>query len=334
MRKLRIVLYSHDTMGLGHIRRNLLIAQTLVHSTLQPNILMITGTPEAQMFPKSHGIDCLTLPALRKEINGVYNPRHLDISLKEIILLRARTICSALEAFRPDVLIVDNVPRGAARELDLTLEYLRTRKKTQIILGLRDVLDDPKVVQHEWSLMQNHEAIQAYYDGILIYGDSAVYDTVKEYGWPYDTEKKAHYIGYLGRYKHSVPRGSDVTGALHLDFATLPDRFMLCMVGGGQDGMSLAEAFAQADVPSHLAKVILTGPYMHSEGKLRLNSENRANPRLRVLEFIPEPVMLLHRADRVVAMGGYNTIVEVLSSGKRALQQRRVIGVWGGGIFS
>ncbi|MGK7958735.1 MAG: glycosyltransferase, partial [Crocosphaera sp.] len=43
VKKLRIAFYSHDTMGLGHKRRNLLIAQSLAHSPLNTDILVISG---------------------------------------------------------------------------------------------------------------------------------------------------------------------------------------------------------------------------------------------------------------------------------------------------
>jgi len=43
------------------------------------------------------------------------------------------------------------------------------------------------------------------------------------------------------------------------------------------------------------------------------------HPRAHVLEFVTDPCPLLERADRVVAMGGYNTICEILAYRKPAL---------------
>ena len=47
----RIAFYSHDTMGLGHSRRNHLLAQTLVNADAQTNILMIGGAQERAVWP-------------------------------------------------------------------------------------------------------------------------------------------------------------------------------------------------------------------------------------------------------------------------------------------
>lgn len=75
--KLRIALYSHDTMGLGHKRRNLLIAQTIAQSPLPTSILLITGMGEASNFDIPHGVDYLALPALHKQVDGKYQSRRM-----------------------------------------------------------------------------------------------------------------------------------------------------------------------------------------------------------------------------------------------------------------
>ena len=58
-RRRRVALYSHDTMGLGHMRRNLLIAQTLVRSPSPPVVLMASGARESGRLPLPPGVDCL-----------------------------------------------------------------------------------------------------------------------------------------------------------------------------------------------------------------------------------------------------------------------------------
>src|SRR5213083_550860 len=185
-RRYRVALYSHDTMGLGHMRRNLLLAQALQHSPLQAVVLMIAGAREASLVTRAAGVDCVALPSLWKDLGGQYRPRHLDVPLDDLLAVRARTAAAALDAFAPDVLIVDNVPRGALRELDLALETLRAQGRTRLVLGLRDVLDDPVTLQGEWTRAQNDEAVRRYYDAVWVYGDPAVYDPVREYAFTPD----------------------------------------------------------------------------------------------------------------------------------------------------
>lgn len=323
-KQLRIALYSHDAMGLGHMRRNLLIARTLAAPPVGATVLMLAGASEANVFAMPPGVDSLTLPALRKDVSGRYHSRSLRIELQELISLRSSAIHAALKAFCPDVLIVDKVPRGMNRELDPALSQLRDRGQTLCVLGLRDVLDEPEAVRREWRQSGNEQAISRYYDAVWVYGDPRLYDPVREYGFSRDIAEKVRYTGYLDRRIQLPPQqeqDAEMLKALNLsaDASLCESRLMLCLVGGGQDGALVAEAFAGADLPTDAIGVVLTGPHMPHDAKERLRRLAEERPRLRVLEFVSEPSQLLSRADRVVAMGGYNTTFEILSFCKPAL---------------
>ncbi|MBD2205859.1 glycosyltransferase [Calothrix sp. FACHB-1219] len=321
--KLRIALYSHDTMGLGHKRRNFLIAQTLGCSHLDIDVLMISGIQDASNVPTPPGVDCLTLPALHKNIDGQYQARRLDLSLQEIITLRSQVILTTIKAFQPDIFIVDNVPRGAVGELDPTLAYLRTQGKTHCILGLRDILDEPACVRRDWKRAGNEEVIQTYYDRVWVYGDRAIYDLAQEYKFQPKTLAKIRYTGYLDQ--RSRLKFMDIEGVQAFKSLNLPlERIALCLAGGGQDGALLAETFAHAELPRGMNGIILTGPFMPREFRQKLQNYAAKRDNLRVLEYLTEPTLLLNRAERVISMGGYNTTCELLSFQKRSLIVPRI----------
>jgi predicted glycosyltransferase len=320
----RVALYSHDTMGVGHMRRNLLIAGALAASHSPAAILLIAGAREVNAFAVPAGVDTLSLPALHKQHDGHYQPRHLDLPLNELIAVRAGTIAAALGAFAPDVLIVDKVPRGALGELEPALESLRHAGGTRCVLGLRDVLDDPAAVRREWCAAASAEAVRDYYAAVWVYGDPTVYDPVAEYGFPLEVAARVRYTGYLDLRPRARPPDGEGADELVSRLAACPGRLALCLVGGGQDGGPLAEAFAQADFPPDMTGVILTGPFMAPEVRQRLGRRAAANPRLRILGFVTGVELLLERADRVVTMGGYNSVCEVVSFGKPALIVPRV----------
>jgi predicted glycosyltransferase len=322
-RQYRVALYSHDTMGLGHMRRNLLLAQALQHSPLRAVVLMIAGAREASLVTSAAGVDCVALPSLWKDGDGQYRPRHLDISLDDLLAVRARTAGAALEAFAPDVLIVDNVPRGALRELDPTLEAMRTRGRTRLVLGLRDVLDDPMTLQGEWTRAQNHEAVHRFYDAVWVYGDPAVYDPVREYAFAPDVATKVRYTGYLDQRVRTRFTGRQRGDPVEL-LGLPPGPLALCLVGSGQDGAELAEAFVAAELPQGTNGVLVTGPCMPLDVRRRVQRAAAGRPGRRIVRFLSEPTRLVSRADRVIAMGGYNTICEVLSFRKPALIVPRV----------
>lgn len=320
MHRPRVLLYSHDTMGLGHMRRNLLVAQTLAFSALRPVVLVVAGAYEANRFAMPAGLDYLTLPALGKDLNGQYRSRHLGLKLDDIVALRGRVIRAAAEDFQPDVFLADNVPRGAMGELDRTLEYLHGLG-TRCVLGLRDVLDDPETVRREWSRLGNEETIGHYYHQVWIYGDPAVYDPVREYGLTKIADKVC-YTGYLDQRMRLMFRKRS---RQEWRSPELPaGRIVLCLVGGGQDGERLAEAFAATELPAGASGILLAGPFMPDKVRVRLHALAAQRSRLRVVDFSEEPTQFVKRADRVIAMGGYNTVCEVLSFHKPALIVPRV----------
>lgn len=308
---LRVALYSHDTMGLGHKRRNLLIAQALRQALPHCSVLLISGMAEASDGNLPDGIDYLTLPAWQKTTEGEYQSRRLGLSVEDLRLLRAKTIRAALKAFNPHVFIVDNVPRGAMQELDLALELLRCRP-TRCILGLRDILDDPQTVRRQWRQAKNIPAIRRYFDGIWVYGDPAVYDLAAAYRFPADIAAKIRYVGYL-----DAQARLDFASASTLSVPKPP--FALAMVGGGQDGVEVAKAFVQAAFPPGWQGILITGPLMPQAHRQSLHQIASQRSNLTVLESHPEPTQLLAQASAVVAMGGYNTTCEVLALGTSAL---------------
>lgn len=310
----RIAFYSHDTLGLGHMRRNLLLAEHVAQAGAGASVLVIAGSIEAPMLGTRKGVDCVTLPALAKRATGSYVARSLGLALADLVAVRSSIIRAALDAFAPDLFVVDNVPRGAEQELNATLASLRRGGRTRVVLGLRDVLDAPDAVRAEWRRARNDDAIRRYYDAIWVYGDRGVYDLPEAYGFPPHLTAKLHYTGYLD------PRGRLMSApeSEHRAARGL-EPYVLCLVGGGQDGAHLARTFAESSVPPGMRRVILTGPHMHAADRRMLAAAAAADPTLRVLEFLAEPVPLVARATCVVAMGGYNTICEIVSLRKRAV---------------
>jgi predicted glycosyltransferase len=318
----RIALYSHDTMGLGHMRRNLLIAKTLTSSPFDVEILVVAGTVEAASFAKTMGMKCVTIPSLHKDQNGEYSSRKIRLPLKDLVAIRSQAILSAIRKFGPHVLIVDKVPRGALHELDSTLHYLRSNTFCQCVLGLREVLDEREKVQHEWKKDDNENTIARYYHSIWVYGDPSVFDTIREYGFSDFVASKAVYTGYhdqrlrLDHQKATKRKFKEILGS--------NKRLILCLLGGGQDGTPLAQTFCAIHFPAGSVGVLISGPFLPQDVREKLEFQARNNPRLHILGFVLEPAPFLDRADRIISMGGYNTICEVLSFEKPALIVPRV----------
>lgn len=312
----RVALYSHDTMGLGHLRRNLALAAALAAAPAAVDVLLISGSREATAFSVPPGVDWVTLPALAKR-NGRYCARTLAASLPDMIDLRSSILTAALVAFDPDVLIVDKVPRGVCGELEPALCQLKRAGRTRLVLGLRDILDDPSSAVTDWQGSRTTEAIIDWYDEVWVYGDRSVFDPLREYALPPAVVKRTTFTGYLAH-------GRQHEGAAGVADGTPPPPYALCVVGGGQDGWALAEAFAASPLPEGTQGVIVAGPYMDPRDRERLGHAAASRPELTVLDFVVDCERLIDGAAAVVSMGGYNTVCEILAAGTRALLVPRV----------
>ncbi|VAX41628.1 Mlr3248 protein [hydrothermal vent metagenome] len=327
-RPLRIALYSHDAQGLGHMRRNLLISQSLIaDERVQPSVLLISGLRETASYTMPDGVDSVTLPALGKAADGSYHSRSLKLETEELVRLRSSLIRSAIESYEPDVLLVDKLPLGIFGELKPALAWLCERTEAKVVLGMRDILDEPAVVRREWARDQCTEAIREYYHRIWVYGDRRVYDAAAEYSLPSDIAAMMRYTGYLNPRHAPTARGASGTGsgpALE-EIMDLPTGSLtLCVIGGGRDGVELASAFLRAKLPPEGGGVLVTGPLMDGEDRALLHSLAADRSDMRLIEFVTDPQPLLCCADRVISMGGYNSVCEVLAFHKRTLIVPRV----------
>ncbi|MCZ2860228.1 glycosyltransferase family protein [Blastococcus sp. VKM Ac-2987] len=320
-RQRRVAFYSHDTQGLGHTRRNIALAAALVAADPRTDVLLLTGNPEAAMLPLPPRTDVLTLPTIRKTGDGDYASRALVSPLEVVLDVRARILDAALGSFAPDLLVVDKVAAGIRGELLPALSTLRELGGTRVVLGLREVLDRPEVAIDEWARSATTEVLTDYYDAVWVYGDPGVYDPVVEYRLPPEVAAMVEHTGYLGH-----GRGTAVRPRTRPTARVAPPAgpYVLCMVGGGQDGQELARAFAAAPLPDGHRGVLLTGPFMQRSVRDAVTAAAAAGDRLTVLDFVPDSEEFIAGAAAVVSMGGYNSVCEVLAAGSRALVVPRV----------
>jgi predicted glycosyltransferase len=315
----RVMLYSHDTYGLGHLRRSLSIAARLSRDIPDVSQLLITGSIVPGAFGLPEGVDMVKLPALTKRSNGRYAARVLPLELPEIISWRSQMIEQAARAFRPDLLLVDKSAAGAQRELIPTLLHLKRHSpQTHIVLGMRDIEDSPEATHAEWESDGITQLLEEVYDCILLYGEPAVFDPVREYDLSHALQQKLIPVGYLGRAQPTRSR-LEVRRELGVENRQL----ILVTVGGGGDGSRLIETYLEAMRsrlldPARVHTVIVTGPLMSREKRRELQSAANLE-HVSLMEFTHDLSNFMAAADLVVSMAGYNTVREALSLQARLL---------------
>jgi predicted glycosyltransferase len=305
---MRFLFYSHDGLGLGHIRRNLCVASALSELVSRASILVATSAEEAELFGIPPGADLLKLPGLRKVDNGRYAARRLPMRWEDIHRLRAQLLAAAVESFRPAALLVDKHPFGVGGELLPALEAAR-KAGTRAVLGLRDVLDDPAAVRDEWHARHLFERIPEYYDRVLVYGQHDVLDPRRAYAFPDTVAALTRFCGYVVSARQG--NGARVEGI------PPPEEgrpLVLATAGGGEDGFALLSTFIEASAGGSWQGVAVSGPQCPPERAQTLRTQaTLAGVAFR--RFIPQISLAFPSLDVLVSMGGYGTLVEAVASG-------------------
>jgi predicted glycosyltransferase len=307
----KILLYSHDTFGLGNIRRTLLLAQELIEQYPKAAILLITGSQMIHSFRIPEGVDYIKLPCLDRIEAERYEARFLLECSEEVKRTRSAIIEKSVLGFAPHLMIVDKRPAGVDGELGETLAALRERgHPTKLVLGMRDILDEPTKTRRTLKNNGSFGTIEKFYDEVWIYGSQAIFDTVKEYGFPESVAGITHFCGYLKRPTTPTPRRGGQPQ-------------VLVTTGGGGDGTRMIETYLEglSGVPRSVAlkSTVVFGPQMSAESRSGLLARFGYLADVTFLDFEPELTQLYANADIVVSMAGYNTVCELLSFGRHAI---------------
>jgi predicted glycosyltransferase len=310
----RVLIYSHDTFGLGHLRRSRAIANALAAHTPGVSVVIISGSPVIGNFEFGPGVDHVRVPGVVKLRNGDYRSLNLNIGIEETTRLRAAIIAQTAETFRPDFVIVDKEPTGFRGEILPALDILK-RHGSRLVLGIRDVMDEPALLKPEWERKGALEALAAFYDEIWVYGLKEFYEPLACLPLSPEVENRILYTGYLRR---GLPREAGLTNYPKITRGP----FVLVTTGGGGDGDDLIdwtiaayESPACPDIPA----LIVFGPFINRERRRSFMARIARHPKLAAITFDSKLELLMDRAAAVVAMGGYNTFCELISLDKPAL---------------
>ncbi len=313
----RLITYSHDGFGLGHLRRTRAIARCFVRDVPGANALMLIGCPSASVFPLPAGIDSIKIPSIIKVDTEVWQLRNLRIDPEQGKALRASIILKAADILDPHILLADHIPAGVWGELLPTLRLLKQRGATTV-LGLRDILDLPKVTRAVWQKKNVFEVINDYYDHVFIYGCREVFDTAWHYGLKERVPaEKISYCGYVCSDESHAER-EQVRRELRLRKET----FILVTAGGGADAFPMMrtcmDALELLGKPLPFDVLFVTGPLMERE-QCKALRKRAASLDVSVLNSVEDNLSCMNAADLVVTMAGYNSLCEILHLKKKAL---------------
>lgn len=299
----KIMLYSHDSWGLGHLRRSLAIAHRINRSIPDTTCLIVTGSPVATSFPLDVGVEIVKLPSVTKDEQGYYQSRQLHSSYGDLLQLRQSVLNGVFESFSPDLLIVDHQLVGLDGEL---LPVLRRAKARGIstIYGMREVLDSRSVTEDGWANPDCQWALHEAFDEIWVYGDRNRFDTIAAYP---SLEAAGSRITFTGLVQNGRSIPVERVGPL-------PQ--VLVTAGGGEDGARLLETYVRGlrDQNPRWHSTIVTGPLLSASKAEALEQQIQPLTNVSYHRFHESISSLLRLSDAVVSMAGYNSCAEIVAA--------------------
>ncbi|MBD2325373.1 glycosyltransferase [Alkalinema sp. FACHB-956] len=308
----RLMFYCQHILGMGHLVRSMEIVRGL---TQEFQVCFINGGEIINGFDIPAGVEVVNLPAIKTDAEfRALQVVDSDLDLAAVEAIRRAQLLQVYHQFQPDVLMIELFPFGRRKfsfELIPLLDAIQADdRKTKVVCSLRDiVVTKQNREKHEQKVCT---LINQYFDLLLIHGDPKFQPIEETFSRIKDLQCPVYYTGY-------------VVQPQPVESATLPiqEPIILATIGGGRFGHELLDAVVAAApaletlIPHQIQ--VFTGPFYPEEKlqDLQWKATNCGN--LRVDRYTPNLLQYMQRADLSISMSGYNTTLNVLTTGVKAM---------------
>ncbi len=312
----RVLFWVQHLLGIGHLRRAATLVRALGAAGL--DVTFVSG---------GHAVPGLDVGAARfVQLPPV---RAVDVYFKVLVdaddrviddAFRARRREALLDIFRgarPDVIVTELYPFGRRQlrfELEPLLEAARAQtSRPRVAASVRDILVEPDKPERIDEMLAR---LDRDYDLVMVHGDPSLI--------PFDATfplaariPNLRYTGYVVEEGATAPAGPVRERA-----------GVVVSAGGGAVSESLFRAAMAARPLTRLARApwrVLAGHALPEDAFRGLVRD--APPGVTVERARPDFIDLLRGAQLSISQGGYNTVMETLATGTRA-----VIAPYAGGL--
>jgi predicted glycosyltransferase len=314
----RVLFYSHDGTGLGHLRITLGVATTYARLRPQDSLLLLTGSLHAGAFDLPDNLDFVKIPAMpKRDLYASLPPTEgFTGSHNSTIRFRSALALATMQAFDPQLVVIDHAPGGLFQELAPSIEHLRwAAQRPSFALLMRDITFGPEQTRSIWTNEAVYPLLDEVYDRILIYGDRQVFDPIQAYAMSATSAERTRFCGYLAPLP---PTRAPEDVRAEIGARSLP--LVVVSVGGGADGGQLLHAYLtglRERIAPPVFSYIVTGPLLPENDCREIAALGQGLPYVRIVDFDADFAASVRAADVVVSMGGYNSLTEAVYFGKR-----------------
>ncbi len=326
----RILVYTHNSIGLGHAFRTLAAITGIKKWRPDIDFLVISGTSIQQIFFKE-GIEVIKLPSIKLDIDHQDSPMHSrylsGFDLEAIFDFRQSIIMKTFDFFQPDALIIEHNMTGQMSELIPLLMKKWMRKGGPVDFALvhicRGIMKWVPLLQIPYQNPRHRSEsinIGELYDFMYVLEDREVIDINKEFlGSDPDLEKKIRYLGKITNKVYGELPSREET----LERFGLMDRKIILISLGrnkqvGALAKSILEALEKTGLRTSHQVVVVLDPYLEPE-QSRSIKDHPLSKGVRFTPFLPDLVDLIHHSELVISRAGYNIVNEILLTGTKAI---------------
>ncbi len=317
-----ILFYCQHLLGLGHVRRGALLAQALAKAG-EHVLFVVGGLPVPGL--DLGGAKEILLPPLTAADDaasalGLPDGSPIDHSY---LAERRTQLLAVLTQYDPALVLLELFPFGrhafSFELVPLLLALADDRRRRgpaapRVVVSLRDILVSKK--NQPWYEAAVLAVVLQWIDRILVHGSPDVIPLSRTFRLADRLEDKVVYTGYLGS-ASALPTG-----------AVLPNEVVVSGGGGRVAGDLFRTALAArllCPAAAALPWRILTGPYLPEEWRAELERQTAGlepvagRPAVILERFRDDFPDLLRSAALSISQAGYNTVLDVISSGARAI---------------
>ena len=314
----KLMFYCQHVLGMGHLIRSLQIIRELTDY----DVYFLNGGEILSEVSVPPAVHVINLPAVKSdaEFEGL-SGTDSEQPVEEIIKSRRALMLQEYERIQPDALIVELFPFGRKRfacELVPLLARIRlSGGKTKVVCSLRDILvsKSDQTRHEEWVVA----LMNRYFDLLLVHADPAFQTLEETFSLVPALTCDIHYTGFISQ---TVPASHPES---LLDIPTSPEDspIIVASTGGGRVGSELMECAINASdlltssFPHRL--MMFAGPYMSDDNYRSLQQLCRNKPHIVLQRYTNRFLAYLNHADLSISMAGYNTCMNIISTGIRAL---------------
>jgi predicted glycosyltransferase len=307
--KKKILFYCQPVLGIGHFIRS----REIIRGLRDFDVCFLNGGRIVEGFELPSRVEVVNLPAIKSDaefqgIRAVAGER----SLEEVKRIRLEAILAAYDRILPDILIVELFPFGRrpfAYELMPLIERAR-EGKAKIVCSLRDILVEKS--DHAQFEAEVCDTVNRFFDLLLVHSDPQFQRLEETFYRLDDIACPIVYTGFV------VPESAGRAQVPARDFKSI-----LVSAGGGRVGSELLEcaiaAAAELDGRLDFRMYVVTGPHAPDAVYQSLKRQSGRIPQVTIERFTTRFFEHLEQADLSISMAGYNTCMDLLRSGVRAL---------------